>query len=345
MPSLTLPKCIIVLLSILCTPFTHATPAPQPEAPGPFATQTLAFPDLTDSSRAARRVPIKVFAPTPLIGTYPIIVFSHGGGGGWDANYAQATHLASHGYIVLAPEHIGSNLPRLKKGFRFRANLHAMTRDADEVLNRPRDISFALDTATLWNTTHPQLKGHLDLEHIGVAGHSFGAYTALVIAGARPALDWLTPTVAPGSGLGPDLSDPRVLACVALSPQGPGEPFFLETSYATLRIPVLGITGSADDQQGDIPPENRRRILTLSPPGKVTLLWLTNADHNAFSDSTGSNLGKLRSPSRAAVQPLTRAATLLFFDAHLRTRPTPPWLPTLRPLLHPPVTDIEVLTN
>jgi len=287
-----------------------------PDQPGPLTLTTLEFPDLKDEKRGGRRVPIKVHLPQQQ-GKWPVVVLSHGGGGNWDANFAQARHLAGYGYAVLCLEHVGSNTERMTEGLRFLENLKAMTRDSGEVLGRPKDVSFALDRAEDWNRTHPELKGRLDLEHVGVMGHSFGAYTTLVVCGARPALDWLTPPVYPAKGLGPDLSDPRVSAGVALSPQGPGEPFFLEASYSTIKRPLLGITGSRDEQQG-APPEHRRRFFELLPPGGKVFIWLANADHLGFSDSTGSGQRSLPSRSRADAQPLVRAATLLFFEATLR---------------------------
>jgi len=315
-----------------------------PEADGPLATRTLEFADLRDASRGGRRVPIKVHLPN-WTGLFPLVVVSHGAGGSWDANYAQAHHLASHGYVVLALEHPASNAAVLRKGLRFGANLKAMTRDAGEVLGRPKDVSFAIDQAERWNLDHPQLKGRLDLSRVGLMGHSFGAFTALVVCGARPALDWLEPAVAPGSGLGPDLSDRRVRACVALSPQGPGEPFFLEQSYATIDRPVLAISGSRDTQQGTTP-ENRRRYFDLVPPGQKVFVWLANADHAAFSDAAGSSRAGLPSRARADVQPVSRAATLLFFEAQLRGQAEAGQRLTaagLRPLAGGVVTSIEVL--
>jgi predicted dienelactone hydrolase len=285
-------------------------------ASGPWSAQTLEFPEITDTSRA-RRVPIKVHLPSGT-GPFPVVVVSHGGGGHWDANFAQAHHLATHGYVVLAVEHVGSNTEVMMRSLRLQANLRAMTRDTSEVLGRPKDISFALDQAEKWNKTHAQLKGKLDLDHVGVFGHSFGAYTTLVVAGMRPALDWLSPRVAPGQRLGPDLRDPRVDCGVALSPQGPGEPFFIEASYASLRTPLLGISGDRDAQQ-EARPENRRRAFELWPPGDKYLVWLANADHTAFSDSFGSTAHRmLPSNSREDAQPLVRAATLLFFNAYLK---------------------------
>jgi predicted dienelactone hydrolase len=280
-------------------------------------------------------------------GPFPVVVLSHGGGGNRDANFAQARHLATHGFAVLCTEHPGSNTEVLRRGLRFNENLKAMTRDSTEVLGRPKDVSFVLDRAAEWNRDHERLRGKLDLGRIGMMGHSYGAYTTLVVCGARPALDWLTPAVPPGKGLAPDLSDPRVSCGVALSPQGPGEPFFTEEGYATIRTPLLGITGSRDQQQG-LEPENRRRGFALWPAGKKTLVWLANAEHLAFSDPEGSGRKGLPSPTRADAQPVTRAATLLFFRAHLQKDDTALKQLTaeaLRPYCRGKIDALEVLSR
>ena len=332
-----------VLFVCLQTLPLWAAPWGMPDQPGALTVTTIEFPDLKDEHRGGRRVPIKIHVPQQQ-GKWPVVVFSHGGGGNWNANFAQASHLAGHGYAVLCLEHVGSNTERMKEGLRFMENVKAMTRGSLEVLGRPKDVSFALDTAEEWNRTHPVLKGRLDLDRVGVLGHSFGAYTTLVVCGARPALDWLTPPVPPGKGLGPDLSDPRVAAGVALSPQGPGEPFFLETSYASVKTPLLGITGSRDKQQG-APPEHRRRFFELLPPGGKIFIWLANADHLGFSDSNGSGQRPLPSKSRADVQPLVRAATLFFFEATLRgDKEAEKGLSyeSLKPLLRRVVNEMEI---
>jgi predicted dienelactone hydrolase len=312
-------------------------------ASGPLRVEVIAFADLVDVARG-RRVPIKVHLPASG-GPYPIVVVSHGGGGQWDAHFAQAQHLASHGYVVLALEHVGSNTDVLRSSLRFGENLEAMTRDAQEVLGRPRDVHFALDQAEQWQATHPRMRGRLALDRVGVMGHSFGAYTTLVVAGMRPALDWLEPSVPPGAGLGPDLYDRRVDCGVALSPQGPGEPFFIEASYASLRVPLLGISGSKDRQQGAAP-EHRRQAFDLWPPGDRYFLWLANADHTSFGDATGSGHRMLRSATRADVQPVVRAATVLFFDAYLKSDAKARRSLTaeeLRPYLRGTVDDLEIL--
>ena len=321
------------------------------------AARVLEFRDLVDTSRpgkatgagpAGRNVPIKVHLP-PGAGPFPVVVVSHGAGGDWDTHFGQAQELAANGYAVLCVEHVGSNRDRLRQGgLRMMKTLEAMTRDADEVLTRPRDITFALDRATEWNRTHEVLRGTLDLGRVGAMGHSFGAYTTLVACGMRPALDWLAPPVEPGKGLGPELRDRRVKCGVAFSPQGVGEPFFTAESYGSLAVPLLGISGTKDDQQAGRPASGRKEAFALWPKGNHLLVWLTNARHNDFTSSSGATGASLPSDTREAVQPVARAATLAFLDLHLKGDPGAGARLTadaLRPLLKGEIDAVEVLSK
>jgi polyhydroxybutyrate depolymerase len=294
------------------------TPAATPKPAAPAEVRVLDFPDLRDEARK-RAVPITVHLPAGA-GPFPVVVVSHGAGGDRATHFGQAQDLAQNGYAVLCIEHVGSNRARLSKaGIRMMQEIEAMTRDADEVLARPRDISFALDRATEWNASHATLKAKLDVARAGAMGHSFGAYTTMVVCGMRPALDWLTPRIDPGKGLGPDLCDPRIRCGVAFSPQSPGEPFFLAESFASLRAPLLGMTGSKDTQQAGRTAADRKAAFALWPKGEHLLVWLSNARHNDFTSSSGDTGRSLPSATREDVQPVARAATRAFFDLHLKS--------------------------
>lgn len=315
--------------------------------------QVLEFPKLLDTARgragepAARNVPIKVHVPATG-GPCPVIVVSHGAGGDWDTHFAQAQDLASHGYAVFCVEHEGSNRARLVRGLRPLRNLGEMVHDADEVLARPRDVSFAIDRAAEWNQAHESLKGRLDLAKVGVMGHSFGAFTAMAACGMRPALDWLRPEIAPGKGLGPDLGDPRVRCGVALSPQGVGDPFFTEESFASLRVPLLGISGTKDVQQSGETPEGRRDAFARWPAGMHRFVWISDARHVDFTSAPGDGTSSLPSASRDDVQPITRIATRAFFDAHLKSDAQAARILSeegLRPYLRGAVTRVDVLAK
>ena len=331
-----------LLLSPLCGLFTLAAspPAADYAGAGPCQVTTLEFPELLDPTRSGgpppggpirrilaerrgsevstgRKIPIKVHVPKGAA-PCPVVVLSHGAGGDWDTHYAQARHLASHGYVVLCLEHVGSNRERMTQGLRMMKNLDAMIHDSAEVLNRPKDVAFALDRAEEWNRSHLELSGKLDLKRVGAMGHSFGAFTTMVVCGMRPALDWLTPSVQPGKGLGPDQGEKRIRCGVALSPQGVGEPFFLRESFPSLKVPLLGISGTLDKQQNGLPADNRKEAFALWPAGEHRFVWLNNAKHLDFTDSTGAERKATPSPTREDVQPVTRAATLLFFETHLK---------------------------
>ena len=309
--------------------------------------RTIEFPDLVDAARD-RKVPIRVQLPSAG-GACPVIVISHGAGGDRDTHAGQAQDLVAHGYAVLSIEHVGSNRDRLtQQGLRAMKTIDAMTRDAGEVLGRPRDVSFALDRAAEWNASHAVLKGRLDLTRVGAMGHSFGAYTTMVVCGMRPALDWLAPPVAPGKGLGPDFRDPRIACGVALSPQSPGEPFFLAESFASLRAPLLGITGSKDGQQEGRSAAARKDGFALWAAGGHRFIWLSNARHNDFTSSSGATGRSLPSPTRDDAQPLVRAATRAFFDLHLKRDADAEKRLTvdgLKPLLHGEIDAVEVLAK
>lgn len=300
-----------------------------------------------DATPVGRGVPMKVHLPTAG-GPWPVVVVSHGAGGDRDTHFAQAQDLAAHGYVVVCVEHVGSNRDRLTQGLRPLQNLDAMIRDADEVLARPRDVAFAIDQAERWNRTHPRLRGRCDLERVGAMGHSFGAFTTMVVCGMRPALDWLAPPVPPGKGLGPDLRDARVRCGVALSPQGVGEPFFVAESFGSLQAPLLGVSGDDDHQQAGQPARNRRAAFARWPDGDHRFVWLANASHLDFTDSTGASRRMQPSPTRAAVQPITKRATLAFFDWQLKGDAGSGATLSeagLRPLLHGAVDAVEVLAK
>ncbi|NJL83535.1 MAG: hypothetical protein HC890_12350 [Chloroflexaceae bacterium] len=92
-------------------------------------------------------------------------------------------HLASHGYLVAVPQHPGSDSIWLEK---FLTGLVKDVFDVNDFINRPLDITFVLDELERRNAS--LFDNRLNLDSVGLFGHSFGGYTALAVAGAT--IDW-----------------------------------------------------------------------------------------------------------------------------------------------------------
>jgi len=126
-------------------------------------------------------------------GVFPLILFSHGNGGLRMQNAFWCEHLAGHGYIVMSPDHIGNCAVTFIDGRMIPFN------DSDDGRqesrdHRPKDLSFLIDTMERFNKGgDSRFFGKVDLEHIGMAGHSFGGYTAAWFADSEPRVDAIVP--------------------------------------------------------------------------------------------------------------------------------------------------------
>ncbi len=103
---------------------------------------------------------------------FPLIAFSHGSGGVRYQNSFQCDYLASHGYVVIAPDHQGNT---------FFDNSGSQS---ELVVARPLDIIFLLDAFEDF-TVDPDssFAGWIDTSlGYGITGHSFGAFTTLAVA-------------------------------------------------------------------------------------------------------------------------------------------------------------------
>jgi predicted dienelactone hydrolase len=200
---------------------------------------------------------VQVLAPVPLI------VISHGLTDTRKSFVFIAEHLASHGFAVAALDHPGSDFAQ------FEALIQGFTdeiADSIEFSDRPRDISFLLDALTRLNDDANSRVAHrLDMEKIGIIGHSFGGYTALAIAGAQLDFDRLKAncdssdfglnTANPSmllqcTALGApeqfsaNLHDERIQAIIAMNPVTSS--LFGPTGFSHMAVPSLLVAGSAD---------------------------------------------------------------------------------------------------
>jgi predicted dienelactone hydrolase len=258
-----------------------------------------------------RHVPVRIYFPSRPVSVTagdstrrPVIVMSHGWGSS-RAGYAYfCQHLASWGYLVIAPTHLGSDASSIAWGH-MPANLLATSKretlmqsisDPDNLRNRPRDISFVIDELSL----KPELAGIADLTRVGVAGHSFGAYTTMAVAGMRVDL----PEARKQSFL-----DPRVKAVLPMSPEGSGLMGITPDAWNQFAVPALFMVGTRDIGPGLRPASWRHEpylAIHTVPTWMVTLLGAT---HLSFARPSAEQAALVESLSTA------------FFDSELSHLP------------------------
>ncbi len=245
--------------------------------------------------------------PARAHGKFPLIIFSHGQAAiRWQSTYYTVL-LASHGYVVASTDHEGGTLFDVVRG--------QLQNVAVGVETRPVDVTYLLNRFTRLKEADP-LYGLLDLEHIGVTGHSFGALTSLRVAAI----------------------DKRVKAIV---PQAP-----VDANLAWLGLPqpvVLGIPveiqAAHDDKTLPWDTNIDPTLLVIQRP--YWLLDIVHGGHFTFSDLCGFDLASIvdkvkldipganirkvledgcgpTSPPATIAQPLINHFAVSFFNAQLK---------------------------
>lgn len=136
-----------------------------------------------DTSRN-RSFTTKLYLPkTDSAAKIPLVIIANGMGLNQSFMTFLANHLASHGFAVGIPDAIDSNEARQQDFFLGRKPVAAGNFDASEYINRPLDITHVLDELEKLNRT--QFQNRLNVQQVGVFAYSFGAVSALSLAGAK----------------------------------------------------------------------------------------------------------------------------------------------------------------
>lgn len=228
-----------------------------------------------------RTVPVRLYLPirdanstTDALDTLPLVVFSHGLGGSRAGYSHLGRHWAGEGFASLHLQHAGSDRAVWRTGGTLE-RLRALQAAAspENAIARAQDVSFALDRLL----ADPTLAAAVDPTRIAVAGHSYGANTAMLVAGAR----------FEQGGLPMTLRDPRVRAAVLMS--APPFPAGFDTGrvLAGIEIPTLHLT-TVDDVIR-IPghwSEARDRVALYEalPAAPKWLAVFDFGEHNVFTD-------------------------------------------------------------
>ncbi len=247
-------------------------------------------------------------------GKLPVVVISHGVGSDSSNFEYLASHLASHGFAVIVPNHPGSDTKQLRSLMNGSANEVA---EPGEFYNRPLDIKFVLDELEKRNKT--ELQARLNLEQVGIFGQSFGAYTGLALAGAQINFAQLEKDCKPKAiketwnlslllqcravdlrAKNPvknyNLRDERIKAVIAVNPISSS--IFGEAGLNNLKVPVM-IVASSDDT---VAPALYEQILPFSWIGNQQkyLAVLQGATHFSAIGEGKSSTDQIGLPSSIA---------------------------------------------
>lgn len=244
-----------------------------------------------------RDVPVRLRMPAGN-GKAPVILFSHGLGGSLDGGTNWADAWAKAGFVVVNLQHPGSDRSIIGSG----RIVAAMA--PTQLVARVDDVHFVLDELGRRPREGACDLRRVDLAHVGMSGHSFGAHTTQAIAGQR----FPVPGIA---------ADPRVKAAIAFSPSPPMRGSDV-AAFGAISIPFFSITGTKDAAPitPNITARDRERPFHAMPAGGKYLLVLEGANHMMFNAQDG-----LRGPESTAtphIRDTVIAATTLFWRATLR---------------------------
>ena len=175
-----------------------------------------------------RTTPLLVYKAKSTAACPPLAVLSHGAGGSETGLGYLASALADGGYtaVVMGHAESGAAVARADVLSQERHDgLQALMKNPQAEQARLLDVGAALQ----WANT--QCKAPFRV----LLGHSMGAETVMLEAGARNAIGIASPPAAQN----------RFEAYVAMSPQGPGG-VFSDHAWDSIHKPLLVMTGTLD---------------------------------------------------------------------------------------------------
>lgn len=270
-------------------------------------------------------------------GAFPLVILTPAYGATSRHYVGLSAHWASQGYVVVRMTHPGERRNGAGNGTAV-----AMPKQTQADWSaRVGDVKFVLDSTDKLARQYPELKGKIDATKIGVAGHSYGAFIAMLLGGVK---------TFPGAN---SYADSRVTAVMAISPQGPSETAGLTPeSFGTLALPAMFMIGTQDAGTGaEETTAWRRQAFELAAPGNKWLVVIEGATHRTFAGvrdqlatapdptfqpTTHGNPDPLTRPSDDPRRPgresaaglnernrfaAVRSLSLAFWDAYLRNDP------------------------
>lgn len=204
---------------------------------------------------------LRVDAPTSG-GCAPLALISPGAGGSENGCRYLAEGLQADGWRAIVMGHKESGRAALTSDIQEQ---HGVKRGLRELVDNPKAYEARLrDIAAALRWAETSCKA----PYVALIGHSMGARTVMVEAGA-------------GNKLGIRGQD-RFDAYVAMSPDGP-DPMFPENAWSGIRKPMLILTGTRDKSMQTGEYKSRTIPYDSMPPGCKWLGVIDGATHMNFA--------------------------------------------------------------
>ncbi len=301
-------KRLFIFLGMLCLASNSLAAAPVIDS------------DWKDAARD-RTLPLKIRVPEGDA-RVPLVIFSHGLGGSREGGKAWGEHWSANGYLVVHVQHPGSD-ESLWKGAGEGAPKQRLARGAtpEQLLGRVDDVRFVIDELTRMQARPdaPAWAKRVDVSRIAMTGHSFGARTAMALAGERY------------PGPIKSVGDARITAFIALSPTVQGMKKSWPERYGAMSKPFLSVTGTLD---GDVMgtgsnPKNRAAVFDAQNAGDKYRIVVADGDHSVFNGGsvreatwlnrvTGEDHASTPATAAKVIHDKVSVITLKFLDAYLK---------------------------
>ncbi|WP_044640125.1 alpha/beta hydrolase family protein [Risungbinella massiliensis] len=308
----------------------YPTDKPDPTTKTPYIQNV---PEITEGLKRALSIPPTIFSHLGLVKThaylhanlsdsekrFPVLIFSHGLTGFRNQNTFQVEELVSHGYIVIGIDHTFDAAATVYPDGRVAsikfANLSGFPKLDEHIQLWTDDVSFVLDQVDKINQNDPQglFTGRIDIDRIGMFGHSYGGATAVQMlwkdARVKAAINMdgtLYGTPIPEKGLGKPFMQMHAEKSV-------DKKKYFET--VDLAIKQTGKTRKEYENNWN---EMGRRWKNALANGGVSLI-IPHTSHMSFTDfHLFSPLLPNKNEQPRQVHQIINKFSLAFFDKHLK---------------------------
>ncbi len=238
---------------------------------------------------------------------YPVVIISHGWRGVRNLHQDFAEELASRGYIVFSIDHTyGAAVTVFENGGVTLINYEALPSGSPEYMKKANqlvntyadDILMTIDYINELNQNDSVFKNKIDVEQIGLIGHSTGG----------------------GAGVRAAIRDKRVKAVVGLDPWV--EPIKKENISVGLKVPSLILRS----KQWEVGPNNNNLGLLVNKSVNSPVVYqIEGTTHYDFSmaymySSAMEMLGYLGSIDNHHLQDILKESLNIFFDKTLKNK-------------------------